>query len=124
MSIKQREFIEAAELLDLGRGYIIFKEVMPLVLPYVVVTFFDSMRANINASVGLIFIGVIPFNPTHWGVMLNMAYSTGAILLPQATFFVLTPILFLFLLQFSLFNLARILDEILNPALRKEWLQV
>ena len=120
ISLRQKDFIEAAKVLDLGTGHIVFKELMPNILPYIVINFVTMMRVAITASVGIMFLGVAPLSVTHWGVMLNMAmFAYGAIYVPSGIHYALAPLLFIVLLEYGAVNLAHGLDEVFNPRLRR-----
>ena len=119
LSLKEREFIEAARTLGLGTFHIIFRELLPNVMPYMAINFVDTMRGAIGASVALMFLGLVPFSATNWGMMLNFAVrQAGAIYLPQATFYVLSPMVAIMLLELGGVFFAHGLDELLNPRLR------
>lgn len=119
LSIKQREFIEAMKILGLGIPHIVFREIMPNIVPYIAINFITMMRAAIAASVGVMFLGIVPFKITHWGVMLNMAmFQYGAVYVPEGLHYALAPLLFIVLLQYGAVNLSHGLEEIFNPRLK------
>ena len=119
LSLKEREFIEAAKTLGLGTFHIVFRELLPNVMPYIAINFIDTMRGAIGASVGLMFLGLVPFSATNWGMMLNFAVrQAGAIYLPYAMAYVLSPMAAIMLLELGGVFFAHGLDEILNPRLR------
>lgn len=119
LSLKEREFIEAAKALGLGTFHIVFRELLPNVMPYVAINFIDTMRGAIGASVGLMFLGLVPFSATNWGMMLNFAVrQAGAIYLPYAMAYVLSPMAAIMLLELGGVFFAHGLDELLNPRLR------
>ncbi|WP_322802647.1 ABC transporter permease [Thermoflexus sp.] len=119
LSLKEREFIEAARVLGLGTTHILARELFPNLTPFVVIHFIRMMRDAITASVGLIFLGLAPFSPTNWGTMLNLAvFQTGAIYIPNALHYVIAPMAAIVLFQLGAIFFAHGLDEILNPRLR------
>lgn len=119
LSLKEREFIEAARVLGLGTSHILLRELFPNLTPFVVIHFVRIMRDAITASVGLIFLGLAPFSPTNWGTMLNLAvFQTGAIYIPNALHYVLAPMAVIVFFQLGAIFFAHGLDEILNPRLR------
>lgn len=118
-SLKQKEFIEAARLLNLGTFHIVFRELMPIIMPYIAINFITMMRAAITASVGIMFLGVVPFKITHWGVMLNMAmFQYGAVYVPEGVHYALAPLMCIVLLEYGAVNLSHGLEEIFNPRLK------
>jgi peptide/nickel transport system permease protein len=74
LDIKTREFIEAAKMRGENRGYILFREILPNVLPPLAVE--ASMRFSYSiflvASLGFLGLGVQPPSP-DWGMMVSEA---------------------------------------------------
>lgn len=119
LSLKQREFIEAAQLLGLGSRHIVFKELTPNLMSYIIVNFVRMARGALTAMVGLMFLGIIPYSPTNWGVMMNLAlFQTGSIYVPRGLFYVLSPMLCIILFQYGLLCVASALEDVFNPRLR------
>ena len=120
LSLKEREFIEAAKLLNLSTPHILSRELMPNLMGYITVNFVRMMRQAITASIGLMFLGIIPFSPTNWGVMLNLAmFHTGGIIARGAIFYFLAPMGAIILFQFGALCFANALEERFNPRLRE-----
>ncbi|NJE26142.1 ABC transporter permease [Thermococcus sp. MV5] len=119
LSLRSMEFVEAAELLELGRFHIIFKELMPHLVPYIFIQFVNMVRASFGASQGLMFLGLLRFNPTHWGVMLNIAiYQSGALYVPYAAFYPVAILTFMILLLSGFVLISYGVEETFNPRLR------
>ena len=72
LDIKTREFVEAAEIRGESKLYIIFREIMPSVIPALVVE--ASLRFSyaifLVASLGFLGFGARPPSP-DWGLMVN-----------------------------------------------------
>lgn len=117
LSLKKREYVEAAQLLDLGSWHIIMKEMLPNMMNYIMITMIASMVAAIYTQTGLVFLGVVPFG-NNWGVMFSLAYAKNAIYNPNAAASLMVPIGAIILLQLSLVMFSRSLEEIFNPRLR------
>ncbi len=119
LSLKEREFIEAARVMGLGLPHIVVRELLPNIMPYVAINFLYIMKDAITASVGLMFLGIIPFSATNWGMMLNLAtQQSGAIYIPQGLYYALAPMVAIILFQLGALFFAHGLDEVLNPRLR------
>ncbi|SHE97436.1 peptide/nickel transport system permease protein [Caldanaerobius fijiensis DSM 17918] len=119
LSLKNRDFIEASKILDMGLIHIIFKEMLPNMVSYIAINFIMMMRGAITASVGLMVLGLVPFQASHWGMMLNMAVTTtGAIYGSSAIIYFLVPVLAIMFFQMGCLFFANGLDEALNPRLR------
>ncbi len=125
LSMKEREFIEAARVLGLSTTHIIFSEMMPNIMPFIAINFLTIMRNAITASVALMFLGLVPLDPTNWGMMLNDATSrSGAVQISvfnrNALIYVAAPMGAIVLFQLGAVFLAHGLDEVLDPRLRGE----
>jgi len=74
LDLKTREFIEAAKMRGENNGYILFREILPNVLPPLAVE--ASMRFSYSiflvASLGFLGLGVQPPSP-DWGMMVSEA---------------------------------------------------
>lgn len=118
LSLRNRDFVEAAFMLDMGKTHIIFKEVLPNMMGFVVANFTLLMRAAIYSQVGLVFLGLLPLDQ-NWGVMINVAWNQGVIYNPDAIWFLLAPTIVICLLILSLVWISRSMEEFFNPALQK-----
>lgn len=118
LSLKQREFIEAGRLLDLGTMRIVFVEILPNMASYIMMNFVIGVTNAIYALVGLYVLGLAPLTGSNWGIMLNRAIIAGAIFNDASLAFVLSPIVAIVLLMVGLVMTTRSLEEILNPRLR------
>lgn len=116
-SIKERDYIEAATALDLGMWHIIFSEVLPNMLSYIAISFTFGMTSAIYAQVGLVFLGLVPLT-RNWGVMINLAWTQGAIFFKDSIYFIMAPVTAIALFQLSIVWMSRSLEEIFNPRLR------
>jgi peptide/nickel transport system permease protein len=117
-SLRERDFIEAAVSLDLGTPHIIFRELLPNMMSFVTISFILATTGAIYQQVGLVFLGMVPFAKQDWGVMINLAWTGGAIFSPASASWILSPVLAIALFQLSLVLFARSLEELFNPRLR------
>ena len=118
-SLKKREYVEAAQLLDLGTPWIVAREILPNMATFIVMNFVVTMTNAIYALVGLYFLGLAPLVDDNWGAMLNKAWTRGAIFYSDSLFYVLAPVIAISVLQLSLVTMTRSFEEILNPRLRE-----
>lgn len=116
-SLKERDYVEAATALDLGMWHIIFSEVLPNMMSYIAISFTFGMTAAIYAQVGLVFLGLVPLT-RNWGVMINLAWTQGAIFFKDSVYFIMAPVMAIALFQLSIVWMSRSLEEIFNPRLR------
>ncbi|MDP9265902.1 MAG: ABC transporter permease [Chloroflexota bacterium] len=118
LSLKERDFVEAARSLDLGIPHIVFREILPLMRSYIVIHFILAMTGAIYAQTALIVLGLVPLSGQNWGIMIYFADSQGALYFQNAFWYVMSPILAIVLFQLSLVMLVSALEDIFNPQLR------
>lgn len=119
MLIKHKDFIEASRIMGLKSITIIINDVLPNIVSYIAVNFISIMKGAILASVGLMYLGLVPFKGNHWGMMINLALSqTGALLGSSSIVYFLAPVVSIVLFQLGCYLFATGLDEALNPRLR------
>lgn len=118
LTLKERDYVEAARSLDLGVFHIIFREILPNMRSYIVIHFVQGMTGAIYAQVALIVLGLVPFTGNNWAKLLYFANTQGAFYFRDAFWFVFSPILAIVLLQLSLVLFVNALEDIFNPRLR------
>lgn len=118
LTLKERDFVEAARALDLGTGHIVFREIVPNMMTYIVISFALAMTGAIYAQVALVLFGLVPFSGSNWGVMLSLAWFRGAIFFTDSIWYIMMPILAIVLLQLSVVTTTRSLELVFNPRLR------
>lgn len=118
LSLKEREFVEAARLLDLGTLRVVFVEIVPNMASYILINFIIAVTNAIYALVGLYVLGLAPMAGNNWGIMINDGWTSGAMFNPSAMSYIFSPVAMIVLLQLGLIMLSRSLEEILNPRLR------
>lgn len=119
LSLRQREFVEAAQMLDLGAWHIIVREMLPNMMAFIAISLIGGMTQAIYAQTSLVFLGVVPLT-NNWGVLFSLAYNRNAIYDASAAWSLLGPMGAIVLLQLCLVLLARALEEAFNPRLRTE----
>ncbi|MFP4498499.1 MAG: ABC transporter permease [Vulcanimicrobiota bacterium] len=119
LTMKKKEFIEVAKIMNMSTSHIMFKELMPNMMPYITINFINISKGAITASVGIMLLGLVPLKLQNWGMMLNMAaFQSGAIYIPRALSYLLSPMFAIVLFQYSLINFASGVDELFDPRLR------
>lgn len=117
-SLRQREYVEAARTLDLGTRRIIFSEILPNMMAYIIISFALSMVGAIYQATSLYFLGFAPLAGDNWGIMINLAWTQGAIFFQNSIWYILAPVLAIALLSIGLVLFTRALEDIFNPRLR------
>lgn len=119
MTLKNKEFVEVNFIMNMPMSHIMFNELFPNMIPFIAVNFINIAKGAITASVGIMLLGIVPLSATNWGMMLNLATTqTGAIYVPNAYPYLLAPIFFIVLFQFSLICFASGVEELFDPRLR------
>ncbi len=118
LSLRQRDFIEAARALDLGTWHIVFREMVPNMMPYIVVSFALSMTFAVYQQAGLVFLGLVPISAGNWSVMIQLAWVRGAIFFQDSVWYIMAPILAIAIFQLAIITMTRSLELIFNPRLR------
>jgi peptide/nickel transport system permease protein len=118
LSIREESYVEASRTMGTGTFRIIRTDVLPNIMPYVMINFVLAARYTIFASVGLYFIGVLPYTGQNWGVTLNNAYNQGGLFTTEALHWLLVPIVAIVGLAFGLILLSQGMDRIFNPRVR------
>jgi len=118
LSLKERLFVNVAKLSGMGNLEIIFKEVLPNMLPFILASFISGVFAGIFSSFGLSVLGLGPLREPLIGNTIWFAQQ-------QAAFFnnwwwwPLWPTLALILIFVSLTLINIGLDELANPRVRR-----
>jgi peptide/nickel transport system permease protein len=117
LSLRNREFLEAARARGERSLYIIGAEILPNMTSLIVANFLGAAVYAVLAAAGLQFLGLGDPNDLSWGTMLFWAENNGA-LLAGSPLWAIVPGICIALLggAFALLNYA--FDEISNPALR------
>ncbi len=118
LSLKQRDYVEAAAMLDLGAPRIVFKEILPNMMSFIAISTIFEMTHAIYQQTGLVFLGLVPYSSANWGVMISAAQRRAVLYNPQAAWSILAPMAAIVLFQLALVSFARSLDEVFNPRLR------
>ena len=118
LSLRERDFVEAARSLGLGTNHIMFREILPNMISYVMINFIFSITFAMYEQIGLVVLGLAPINDYTWGVMLYFGRSRGTLYNPDGASMALSPVLAIAFFQVCLVLFARALEEIFDPRLR------
>lgn len=117
LSLKERDFIQICKVMHMGTGHIIFKELMPNILSYIIINFVIAMRNAIMASVGIMLVGLAAYDPTNWGAIIGAARSKGLINFNNVKI-LMCPLTAIVIFQVAALMVVNGLDELLNPRLK------
>jgi peptide/nickel transport system permease protein len=120
LSLKERDFVEAAQSLGLGTWHIVFREIVPNMMAYIIISFTLALTGAIYQQVGLVLLGLVPISGSNWGVMINLAWVRGAIFFENSVWYIMSPVVAIALFQLSVVTMGRSLELVFNPRLRTE----
>lgn len=117
LSMREQGYVRMARLTALSTPHILFREMMPNLLPYLAAAFIGSASGGILAAVGLEALGLGPQRVPTLGMIVSNAIQGSAILRGMWWWWGL-PTLLLMVIFIGLFLIAIGLDEVANPRLR------
>lgn len=121
LSLRERQFVEAAKAAGAGKFYIIQKHILPNVFALVYISLATSVPGAIITEASLAWLGLGDINIPSWGNMFynysraGIAVTTGW----KTWYWVLPPGIAITLLAIAFILIGFALDEILNPKLRQ-----
>jgi len=118
LSMRERGYVRVARLSCSSTPGIMFKELLPNLLPFLAASFTGSVSANILAATGLEALGLGPTRVPTLGMAIFYAIRASAIIRGMWWWWGF-PILILILIFSSLFLVTLGMDEVANPRLRK-----
>lgn len=119
LTLREESYIEASRTIGVPTSIIIREDLLPNLMPYVVVNFIQAGRNVIFASVALYFLGLLPSSGPNWGVMMNRAYTTaGALYTAETAYWLIFPMITVIVLVLGLILFAQGTDRLFNPRVR------
>jgi peptide/nickel transport system permease protein len=118
LSLRERGYVEVARLNGMSGPEIIFRELMPNLLPFLAATLVGSVSAAILASVGLEVLGLGPVEAPTLGMTLYWVNFNAAIINGWWWWWT-APLVVIVTVFLGLFFVTVGLDEIANPRLRR-----
>jgi peptide/nickel transport system permease protein len=119
LSIKVKAYIDAARVAGGGDGHIIFRHIVPNVVPLSLLYMMFGVTLAIALEATLSFLGLMNI-PMSWGIMIYVAHSQGYLLSGTSYWWLLIPAgMAVTLLAAAFFLAGRAMDEIVNPRLRR-----
>jgi peptide/nickel transport system permease protein len=118
LSLRSRPYIEMAKLNGMGTFQVIWRELIPNLLPFLGASFVGAVGSAILATIGIEALGLGPQDEPTLGMTIywSIYYSS---LLRGLWWWWAVPTAAIVILFVSLFLIASALDEIANPRLRK-----
>ena len=118
LSIKVKSYIDAARVAGGSDWHVIFRHIVPNVLPLSFLYMMFGVTEAIAIEATLSFFGLLNVQMT-WGIMINNAQTNGYLLSGTSYWWLLFPAgLAVSFLCFAFFMVGRGMDEVINPRLR------
>ncbi len=119
LSIKNKVFVEASKARGAGTWRIIFRHILPAVMPlaYAGMALAAPIAITTEAELSFLGVGGSPFI-ISWGKILQFAQTRGAFQY-KAWWWIIPPGLCIALISLGFIMIGHSLDEILNPRLRR-----
>jgi peptide/nickel transport system permease protein len=118
LAISVKSYIDAARVAGGSDWHIIFRHIIPNVLPLSLLFMMFGVAEAIAIEATLSFFGLLNVEMT-WGIMINSAQTGGYLLSGTSYWWLLFPAgLAVSFLAFGFFLVGRGMDEVINPRLR------
>lgn len=117
LTLREQGYVKMARISGLSTFDIMFKEMMPNLLPYLAASFVGSASSGILAAVGLEALGLGPQRVPTLGMTIYYALE-GSSILRGMWWWWGAPTLMLIIVFTSFFLITTGLDELANPRLR------
>ncbi|WP_224450353.1 ABC transporter permease [Haloprofundus salilacus] len=118
LTLRQESFVEAARAMGIPTRKIVFKDIVPHLMPFVVINLTNAARRVIFEAAALYYLGILPFENLNWGVTLNLAYTAGGHYRPEALHWFMVPMVAIIFISIGLILLGQSLDRVFNPRVR------
>ncbi|NLJ24352.1 MAG: ABC transporter permease [Firmicutes bacterium] len=118
LSLRDRAFVEIAQLSGLNQFEIIFQELLPNMIAFIAASFVSAVSGGILATIGVEVLGLGPQRIPTLGGTLHWALNHAAVIRGLWWWWV-PPVIVLVMIFVGLLLISMGLDEIANPRLRK-----
>lgn len=118
LSLKERLFIERARAIGAGDSHILWRHILPNVMPLVFAQAVLTISNSIFTEAFLSFFGLGPQGVVSWGTMIQDSWTSFALLRGMWWYFG-PPGLFITLVVLGFSMLSYGLEEVLNPRLKR-----
>lgn len=117
LSLRKRDFVEAARATGRSRSSIIFREILPNQLAVIASSFLGTVTGAILTQASLAFLGLTSVSEWSWGTILYWAQVSSALVVNAWWWFIPAGLAIALLgTGMSLLNFG--IDEFINPRLR------
>ncbi|MFB6152289.1 MAG: ABC transporter permease [Haloarculaceae archaeon] len=120
LKLREMSYVEASRVMGVPTWKILRRDVLPQLLPLILIGFMGAARGIIYGAVGLYFLGVLPYTSLNWGVLLQLSFESGAATTPRIFHTILWPLLTIVLFSWSLIMISQGLDRVVNVRIRAD----
>ena len=118
LSLRHRPFVEAARVAGASHLRILFRHILPNVMPLALLYMTFRVTSAIIIEAALAFLGFGDPGTVSWGMMLQWVWKTGHMF--QAPYWLLPPGICISLITMAFYMTGRAMDDVLDPRLRKQ----
>ncbi|MAT44776.1 MAG: ABC transporter permease [Anaerolineaceae bacterium] len=119
LTIKVKPYIEAARIAGGSDMHIIFRHIVPNLMPLAFLNMMFTVTGAIFSEAALSFFGLLNLR-ISWGMMINTTQAAGYLLGGWKYWYLIVPAgLAITLLCMAFYLVGRALDEVVNPRLRR-----
>jgi peptide/nickel transport system permease protein len=118
LSLRFRPFVEAARVAGASHLRILFRHILPNVMPLALLYMTFRVTSAIIIEASLAFLGFGDPGTVSWGMMLQWVWKTGHMF--QAPYWLIPPGICISLITMAFYMTGRAMDDVLDPRLRKE----
>jgi peptide/nickel transport system permease protein len=118
LTIKNHAYIESARVAGGGDGHIIFRHIVPNLLPLAFLYMTFAVSAAIGIEAVLSFFGLLDIRMS-WGLMIHTTEYAGYLLDIKRWWLIFPASVAISLLTAAFYLVGRALDEVVNPRLRR-----
>jgi peptide/nickel transport system permease protein len=118
LSLRERPYLQVAQLNGVNGLELIIREVLPNLLPYIAASFVSAVSQSILTAIGLEALGLGPQDEYTLGMMLYWAQFYGAVLRGLYWWW-MPPVVIIVLIFVGLLFTSAGIDELVNTRLRK-----
>jgi peptide/nickel transport system permease protein len=117
LAVSVKPFIDAARVAGGNNWHIIFRHIIPNVLPLSFLYMMFTVTEAISLEATLSFFGLLNVDMS-WGLMIQIAQTEGYLLRFDVWWLIVPPGIAVTLLAAAFFLVGRAMDEVVNPRLR------
>jgi peptide/nickel transport system permease protein len=118
LALRDYSYVEASRIMGVSVRRILVDDILPRLMPYVLINFVNAARGVIFGSVALYFLGILPSAHANWGIILNNAFNSGAIYSLNVIHWLIVPMITIVTLSFGLVLFAQGTEKLFNPRIR------